>query len=81
MDKHSANTATVHELARMVYFMLTLGEDFQGQWRYEQQQRQRSIAAFKRRAAALGLDINPTAMQVRKNDLRPFCFLACSIVP
>ena len=32
----------------------------QGQHRYEEQQRQRSIAALKRRAAALGFDINPT---------------------
>ena len=33
MDKPSANTATAHKLARMVYFMLTRGEDFvdQGQ--------------------------------------------------
>ena len=28
MDKPSANTATAHKLARMVYFMLTRGEDF-----------------------------------------------------
>ncbi len=45
----------------MVYFMLTRGEAFvdQGQHRYEEQQRQRSIAALKRRAAALGYRINP----------------------
>jgi len=63
MDKPSANTATAHKLARMVYFMLTRGEDFvdQGQQRYEEQQRQRSVAALKRRAAALGFDINPTS--------------------
>ena len=63
MDKPSANTATAHKLARMVYFMLTRGEDFvdQGQQRYEQQQRQRSVAALKRRAAALGFEINPTS--------------------
>ena len=62
MDKPRANTAAAHKLARMVYFMLTRGEDFvdQGQQRYEEQQRQRSIAALKRRAAALGFDINPT---------------------
>jgi transposase len=61
MDKPSANTATAHKLARMVYFMLTRGETFvdQGQQRYEEQQRQRSIAALKRRAAALGFKINP----------------------
>lgn len=63
MDKPSANTATAHKLARLVYFMLTRGEAFvdQGQQRYEEQQRQRSIAALKRRAAALGFELNPTA--------------------
>ena len=62
MDKPRANTATAHKLARMVYFMLTRGEQFvdQGQQRYEDQQRQRSIAALKRRAAALGFQLNPT---------------------
>ncbi len=61
MDKPKANTATAHKLARMVYFMLTRGEAFvdQGQQRYEEQQRQRSIVALKRRAAALGFQINP----------------------
>ena len=61
MDKPKANTATAHKLTRMVYFMLTRGEAFvdQGQQRYEEQQRQRSIAALKRRAAALGFQINP----------------------
>ena len=41
MDKPSANTATAHKLARMVYFMLTRGEDFvdKGQQHYEEQQR------------------------------------------
>lgn len=64
MDKPSANTATAHKLARIVYFMLTRGEAFvdQGQKRYEEQQRQRSIAALRRRAAALGFEINPTAV-------------------
>ena len=61
MDKPRANTATAHKLARMVYLMLTQGEAFvdQGQQRYEEQQRERSIAALKRRAAALGFQINP----------------------
>jgi transposase len=64
MDKPSANTAVAHKLARMVYFMLTRGEDFvdQGQQRYEEQQRLRNVAALKRRAAALGFDINPTSV-------------------
>ena len=64
MDKPSANTATAHKLARMVYFILTRGEAFvdEGQQRYEEQQRQRSVAALKRRAAALGFDLNPTSV-------------------
>jgi len=63
MDKPRANTATAHKLARMVYFMLTRGQAFvdQGQQRYEEQQRQRIVAALKRRAAALGFQINPVA--------------------
>ena len=62
MDKPRANTATAHKLARMGYFMLTRGEDFvdQGQQRYDEQQHQRSIAALKRRAAALGFEISAT---------------------
>jgi transposase len=45
MDKPRANTATAHQLARMVYFMLTRGETFvdQGQQRYEQQQRVKTV--------------------------------------
>lgn len=44
--------------ARMVYFMLTRGEAFvdEGQQRYEEQQRQRNIAALRRRASALGFE-------------------------
>jgi transposase len=61
MDKPRANTATAHKLARMVYFMLTRGEAFvdQGQQHYEEQQRQRSVAALKRRAASLGFVVTP----------------------
>ena len=64
MDKPRANTATAHKLARMVYFMLTRGEAYvdQGQQHYEEAQRQRSIAALKRRAAALGFAVMPTPM-------------------
>ena len=61
MDKPSANTAVAHKLARMVYFMLTRGEEFvdQGQQRYEEQQLARSVATLKRRAKALGFDVTP----------------------
>jgi transposase len=59
MDKPRANTATAHKLARFVYFMLTRGEAYvdQGQQRYEELQRQRNIAALKRRATALGFQL------------------------
>ena len=58
-----ARPALAHKLARMVYLKLTRGEAFveQGQQHYEEQQRQRSVATLKRRAAALGFEINPTA--------------------
>ena len=63
MDKPRANTAVAHKLARMVYYMLTRGEAFvdKGQQHDEEQQRQRSVAALKRRAAALGFVITSTA--------------------
>jgi transposase len=63
MDKPRANTALAHKLARMIYFMLTRGEAYvdQGQQQYEEQQRQRSIAALRRRAANLGFAITPAA--------------------
>ena len=63
MDKPSANTAVAHKLARMVYFMLTRGEEFvdKGQQHYEEQQFERSVAALKRRATALGFVIAPVA--------------------
>lgn len=61
MDKPRANTAVAHKLARMVYFMLTRGEEFvdRGQEEYEEKQRQRDIAALKRRATSLGFELNP----------------------
>ena len=61
MDKPGANTAVAHKLARMVYFMLTRGEEFvdQGQQRYEEQQLARSVAALRRRAKTLGFEVTP----------------------
>jgi transposase len=63
MDKPRANTAVAHKLARMVYFMLTRGEDYvdQGQQHYVEQQRQRSIAALQRRATVLGFVMTPVS--------------------
>jgi hypothetical protein len=63
VDKPRANTATAHKPARMVYLMLTREEAYvdQGRQRDEERQRQRSIAALRRRAAALGFAVMPTA--------------------
>lgn len=63
MDAPRANTAVAHKLARLVYFTLTRGSEFvdQGQARYEEQQRERSVAALRRRASALGFTIQATA--------------------
>lgn len=60
MDTAKANTAVAHKLARMIYLMLTRGEAYvdRGQQHYEELQRQRSIAALKRRAAALGFQLH-----------------------
>ena len=45
----------------MMYFMLTRAEAFvdHRQQHYEEQQRQRSVAALKLRAAALGYVVTP----------------------
>jgi transposase len=61
MDTPRANTAVAHKLARMVYFMLTRGEDYvdRGREHYEEQQRQRTVAALKRRAKAFGFELTP----------------------
>ena len=61
MDKPRANTATAHKLARLVYLMLTRGEEFvdQGQQRYEEEQRLRNIAALRRSATSLGFVLSP----------------------
>jgi transposase len=59
MDKARANTAAAHKLARMIYFMLTRGEDFvdRGQARYEQMHQQRALASLKKKAAAMGFQL------------------------
>jgi len=62
MDKPRANPVA-QKLAPMIYFMLTRVEAYvdKGQQHYEEQQRQRSIAALWRRAANLGFAITRAA--------------------
>lgn len=63
MDKPKAVTATAHKLARLVYVMLSRGEEFvdQGQQYYEQRYRERVVRQLTRRAKDLGLTLVPLA--------------------
>ena len=61
LDKPKAITATAHKLARLIYTLLTKGEQFvdQGQDYYEERYRQRVVHHLNRRAAALGFSLVP----------------------
>lgn len=54
-----AITATAHKLARLIYAMLTKGEEYveQSQQQYEEKFRNRTLANLKRKAKALGYRI------------------------
>ena len=62
MDKPKAITATAHKLARLVYTMLTRGEQYvdQGQDHYEQKYQKRVLSNLQRRAASLGFQLVPS---------------------
>ena len=59
MDKPKAVTAAAHKLARLIYAMLTKGEEYtdQGQDYYEERYRQRVLHNLSRRAQQLGMKI------------------------
>jgi len=61
MDKPKAVTAAAHKLARLIYTMLTRGEEYtdQGQDYYEQRYRERVLRALSQRAAKLGMRMIP----------------------
>ncbi len=61
MDKPKALKATAHKLARLVYTMLTKGEEYvdRGQDYYEQQYRKRVVTNLQRRANELGFILTP----------------------
>ncbi len=61
MDKPKALKATAHKLARLVYTMLTKGEEYvdRGQDYYEQLHRQRVVTNLQRRAKELGFTLTP----------------------
>jgi len=59
MDKPKAITAAAHKLARLIYTMLTKGEEYtdQGQDYYEQRYREHVVHNLSQRAAKLGLKV------------------------
>ncbi len=63
MDKPKAVTAAAHKLARLIFSMLTKGEEYtdQGQAYYEERYRQRVLHNLNRRAQQLGMTLVPTA--------------------
>jgi transposase len=63
MDKAKAVTAAAHKLARLIYAMLTRGQEYteQGQDYVEGRYRQRVVAILTRRAQQLGSKLVPEA--------------------
>ncbi len=63
MDKPKAVTAAAHKIARLIYTMLTKGEEYtdQGQDYYEERYRERVLRALHQRAAKLGMQMIPIA--------------------
>lgn len=61
MDKPKAITAAAHKLARLIYTMITKGEEYvdQGQGYYEERYRQRVEINLRRKAETLGLRLVP----------------------
>jgi transposase len=61
MDRPKAITATAHKLARLIYFMLTKGQDYveAGQEAYEEKYRQRVLQNLTKRARHLGFELTP----------------------
>lgn len=66
MDKPKAVTAAAHKLARLIYTMLTKGEEYtdQGQDYYEERYRQRVLHHLSKRAQKLGMTLVPTPQPV-----------------
>lgn len=59
MDKPKAVTAAAHKLARLIYAMLTKGEEYtdQGQDYYEERHRERVLRQLAQRAKKMGMKL------------------------
>ncbi len=63
LDAARANNATAHQLARLIYAMLTRGEEYvdRGIETFEQHRREREFKNLQRRAHRLGMTLTETA--------------------
>ncbi len=61
MDKPKAVTAAAHKLARLIYTLLTKGQEYtdQGQDYYEERYRERVLRHLSQRAKQMGLKLVP----------------------
>jgi transposase len=59
MDKPKAITAAAHKLARLIYTMLTRGEEYtdRGQDYYEERYRERALRQLSARAQKMGMKL------------------------
>jgi transposase len=59
MDKPKAVTATAHKLARLIYLLITRGQEYvdKGQQHYEQCHRERLVRHLNKRAKDLGMTL------------------------
>jgi transposase len=63
MEKPKPFTASAHELARLIYTVMTTGAEYtdQGQDYCEERYRERVLRALPQRAAKLGMQMVPIA--------------------
>jgi transposase len=63
MDKAKAVTAAAHKLARLIYLMITKGQEYvdQGQLYYEERYRERVVRSLAKKATELGMQLVPCA--------------------
>ncbi len=66
MDKGKAVTAAAHKLARLIYAMLSKGEEYTdaGQDYFEERYRERVLRNLTERARRLGMQIIPVTQPV-----------------
>ena len=82
MDKPKTVTAAAHKLARLIYTMLTKGEEYtdQGQDYYEERYRERVLRQLNQRAIKMGMRLvaADATMKIRRgiDGLTHLCHMA-----